>query len=82
MLVLRRALWIYRVQHGSTDVLEQLLSHEDCDMDPKNRIARATPLHLAVQLEPKDLRLYVVESLLEAGADISCVICLDRNSVR
>ncbi|RXW13740.1 hypothetical protein EST38_g12115 [Candolleomyces aberdarensis] len=55
--------------HGSTDVLEHILSHEECDVDPINRIDKATPLHLAVQLEDQELRLHIVKSLLEAGAD-------------
>lgn len=42
-------------------------------MDPVNKIGRATPLHIAVQLEPETLRNYVVESLLEAGADVTYV---------
>ncbi|KAF9027135.1 ankyrin [Hymenopellis radicata] len=57
------------VSHGSTDVLEHILSHEECDVDPINRIEKATPLHLAVQIEDPELRLHVVDSLLEAGAD-------------
>ncbi|PBK93586.1 ankyrin [Armillaria gallica] len=59
------------VSNGSTDVLEHILSHEDCDVDPINRIERATPLHLAVKLEHPELRKHVVDSLLEAGADTS-----------
>jgi len=62
-----------RVINGSTDVLEHILTDKDCDVDPVNKIARATPLHIAVQLEPEVLRNYVVESLLEAGADVTCV---------
>ncbi|KAJ3829546.1 hypothetical protein F5880DRAFT_349760 [Lentinula raphanica] len=57
------------VQNGSADVLEHILSHEDCDVDPINRINRATPLHLACQLEDDGMRSYMVESLLDAGAD-------------
>ncbi|KAJ7729086.1 ankyrin repeat-containing domain protein [Mycena maculata] len=57
------------VSHGSTDVLEHILSHEECDVDPINRLDKATPLHLAVRLEDLELRKYVVDSLLEAGAD-------------
>ncbi|KAJ3736679.1 hypothetical protein DFJ43DRAFT_1149745 [Lentinula guzmanii] len=57
------------VQNGSTDVLEHILSHEACDVDPINRINRATPLHLACQLEDDGMRSYMVESLLDAGAD-------------
>ncbi|KAK0224763.1 ankyrin repeat-containing domain protein [Armillaria nabsnona] len=59
------------VSNGSTDVLEHILSHEDCDVDPINRIEKATPLHLAVKLEHPELRKHVVDSLLEAGADTS-----------
>ncbi len=62
------------MSNGSTDVLEHILSHEDCDVDPINRIEKATPLHLAVKLEHPELRKHVVDSLLEAGADTSCVI--------
>ncbi|KAJ3848195.1 ankyrin repeat-containing domain protein [Lentinula lateritia] len=57
------------VQNGSVDVLEHILSHEACDVDPINRINRATPLHLACQLEDDGVRSHMVESLLEAGAD-------------
>ncbi|EAU92374.1 hypothetical protein CC1G_00593 [Coprinopsis cinerea okayama7 len=64
------------VLHGSTDVLEHILSHEECDVDPVNRIDQATPLHLAVQIEDPELRKAVVESLLEAGADTTLK---DRN---
>ncbi|KAG7451897.1 ankyrin [Guyanagaster necrorhizus] len=59
------------VSNGSTDVLEHILSHEDCDVDPINRIEKATPLHLAVKLEHPELRKHVVNSLLEAGANTS-----------
>jgi len=45
------------------------LSHEDCDVDPINRLERATPLHLALRLEDAELRKMVAESLLDAGAD-------------
>ncbi|KAJ7146426.1 ankyrin repeat-containing domain protein [Mycena epipterygia] len=57
------------VSHGSTDVLEHILSHEECDVDPINRTEKTTPLHLAVRLEDLELRKYIVESLLDAGAD-------------
>ncbi|KAF8808203.1 ankyrin [Phlegmacium glaucopus] len=59
------------VSQGSTDVLEHILSHEDCDVDPVNHIDKATPLHLAAQIQHEDLRLYICESLLDAGADTS-----------
>ena len=61
-----------RVQHGSTDVLEHILSHEECDVDPVNK-DRSTPLHLAVLIEDLDLRRHIVESLLDAGADTKYV---------
>jgi uncharacterized protein len=51
------------------DVLEHILSQDNCDVDPINRIEKATPLHLALKIEDKDTRNYVVESLLDAGAD-------------
>ena len=54
-------------------MLEHILSHEDCDVDPINRIDKVTPLHLAVQIEHTELRLYIFDSLLDAGADTSCV---------
>ncbi|KAH8825650.1 ankyrin repeat-containing domain protein [Flagelloscypha sp. PMI_526] len=59
------------VLNGSTDILEHILEHDGCDVDPLNRLDKATPLHLAVKLEHPDLRRYVVESLLDAGADTS-----------
>ncbi|KAG5643300.1 hypothetical protein DXG03_001227 [Asterophora parasitica] len=57
------------VSNGSTDVLEHILSHEECDVDPQNRLDKSTPLHLAVKIEHVALRRHVVDSLLEAGAD-------------
>ncbi|KAK0209200.1 ankyrin repeat-containing domain protein [Desarmillaria ectypa] len=59
------------VSNGSIDVLEHILSHEDCDVDPINRIEKATPLHLAIKLEHPELRKHVVDSLLDAGANTS-----------
>lgn len=58
-----------RASLGNTDVLEHILSQDNCDVDPINRLEGATPLHLALKLEDKELRHHVVESLLEAGAD-------------
>ncbi|KAF5311845.1 hypothetical protein D9619_002523 [Psilocybe cf. subviscida] len=60
---------IESVIHGSTDVLEHILSHEECDVDPVNTMGGSTPLHLAVAIEHSELRLHIFESLLEAGAD-------------
>jgi len=59
------------VLNSSTDVLEHILSHEDCDVDPVNHIDKATPLHIAVQIVDEESRLSISESLLEAGADTS-----------
>ncbi|KAF9011349.1 ankyrin repeat-containing domain protein [Cyathus striatus] len=59
------------VINGSIVVLEHILSCEGCDVDPINRIDKATPLHLAIKLEDEELRHHIVESLLDAGADTS-----------
>jgi hypothetical protein len=69
-------IWTYEISvlYTSTDVLEHILSHEDCDVDPVNRIDKATPLHLAVQIEEAGLRLFICDSLLDAGADTTCVL--------
>ena len=66
------------VIYESTDVLEHILSHEDCDVDPVNRLDKATPLHIAVRIKDAEMRLYICESLLEAGADTSCVLLLHQ----
>ena len=49
--------------------MELLLGHDGCDVDLQNRLERATPLHMALQIEDEDLRKAVVEELLDAGAD-------------
>jgi hypothetical protein len=54
-------------------VLEIILSHEYCDVDPINRLDKATPLHLAVATEDPEDRRTLVESLLDAGADFTFV---------
>jgi len=62
----------YAIIHASTNVLEPLLEHESCDVDIRNRLARDTPLHIAVRQrweEYPGLRLHLVTTLLEAGAD-------------
>jgi len=59
----------YAVLRVSHNVLEHILSHEECDVDPTNRLEKATPLHLAVVTENQEARIYLVESLLDAGAD-------------
>lgn len=55
--------------NGSTDVLEHILSHDECDVDPINRMEKQTPLHCALRIDHPQLRVAVIESLLDAGAD-------------
>jgi len=50
-------------------VLEHILCCDGCDVDPQNRIDKATPLHLSLEIKDPQLRYQIVESLLEAGAD-------------
>ena len=50
-------------------MLEHILTHENCDVDPINKLDKATPLHLAVTIEDPKAREYFVASLLDAGAD-------------
>jgi len=57
------------VENTSYDVIEHILAHENCDVDPINKLDKATPLHLAVMIEVAEVRKDFVESLLEAGAD-------------
>jgi len=59
----------YAAIHGSELVIEHILSHDECDVDPQNRIEGATPLHLAVRISEPGLRFRIAHSLLEAGAD-------------
>lgn len=61
----------YAASYASNDVLEHILSHDECDVDPTNKLERATPLHLAVRLEDPEAREYVVQALLDAGADLT-----------
>jgi len=61
----------YAVSCASTEVLEYILFCEGCDVDPINRLEKATPLHLAVRIHDPDTRLYIINSLLEAGADMT-----------
>jgi hypothetical protein len=37
------------VKNASTDVLEYILNHDDCDPDLRNRLDGDTPLHIAVR---------------------------------
>jgi len=57
------------LENTSYDVIEHILAHENCDVDPINKLDKATPLHLAVMIEVAEVRKDFVESLLEAGAD-------------
>ncbi|KIJ54234.1 hypothetical protein M422DRAFT_221764 [Sphaerobolus stellatus SS14] len=60
----------YAAQCASTSVLEHLLTYDGCDVDFQNRLEGNTPLHAAVKyIEDPEERNYVVESLLDAGAD-------------
>jgi len=61
-------LWT-RASKGSPHVLNELLEYDNCDVDPINRLEGATPLHLAVKIEEPELRAFIVDSLLDAGAD-------------
>ncbi|KAF7302781.1 Ankyrin [Mycena kentingensis (nom. inval.)] len=59
----------YAAAGGCIDVLEHILEHDECDVDPINRLEKATPLHLAARIEEPELRKAVFTSLLDAGAD-------------
>ncbi|CAO1629714.1 unnamed protein product [Parajaminaea phylloscopi] len=59
------------VKYQSTDVLPDLLE-EEVDVDPQERQDGDTPLHLAARIHAADdeeTRNWIVEQLLEAGAD-------------
>lgn len=57
-------------ENRSVDVLEHILSHDDCDVDPVDNWGN-TPLHIAIEKnkEEPEARNYIVENLLDAGAD-------------
>jgi hypothetical protein len=60
-----RAVADNRIQNASTSVLEHLLDHDTCDVDPKNRLNGDTPLHLAIRGKWEDhegLRVYLGKS--------------------
>ncbi|KDE06568.1 hypothetical protein MVLG_03065 [Microbotryum lychnidis-dioicae p1A1 Lamole] len=59
----------YAASTPSPEVLEILLETEGTDVDLQNRLDKATPLHLAAQLEYPAARQGVMEMLLDAGAD-------------
>ena len=61
-------------------MLEHILSYEQCDVDPINKLDKATPLHLAVATEDQEFREDLVESLLDAGADFTFVHLILRSS--
>ncbi|KAK0549190.1 hypothetical protein OC846_001709 [Tilletia horrida] len=59
----------YAAASASTSVLPALLE-EEVDVDLTNKLEGNTPLHEAVlRIEDEDERAWVVEQLLEAGAD-------------
>ena len=57
------------VKSASIGVLEHILCCDGCDVDPQNRIDKATPLHISLEIKDPQLRYQIVESLLDAGAD-------------
>ena len=59
---------------GNTEVLESILEDENCDVDPVNRLEKATPLHLALKLKDPDNRYETCWHLLDAGADPTYVL--------
>jgi hypothetical protein len=66
------------IQNASTSVLEHLLDHDTCDVDPKNRLNGDTPLHLAIRGKWEDhegLRVYLGESSLLLGSRHSFRAC-------
>ena len=56
-----------------------LLEFEGCDVDYINRLEGATPLHLAVKIKEPELRAFIVDSLLDAGADMRSGFTLTRS---
>ena len=42
---------LHSASNGYLEILEHLLEYDGCDVDPQNRIEKATPLHLAVRLD-------------------------------
>ncbi|KAG8899735.1 hypothetical protein FRB99_006464 [Tulasnella sp. 403] len=57
--------------NGSVDVIDLILEQDNCDVDPINKLDKATPLHLAAKLEEEDVRHSIIQSLLDAGADMT-----------
>ncbi|KAL9931988.1 hypothetical protein V8E36_009049 [Tilletia maclaganii] len=58
----------YAAASGSTSVLPVLLE-EEVDVDLQNKLEGNTPLHEALRIVDEEERAWVVEQLLEAGAD-------------
>ncbi|KAE8224523.1 hypothetical protein CF319_g2588 [Tilletia indica] len=58
----------YAAASGSTSVLPALLE-EEVDVDLQNKLEGNTPLHEALRIEDEEERAWVVNQLLEAGAD-------------
>jgi len=62
-------------------VLDHILSHDLCDVDPVNKLDKATPLHLAVATEKPEVKEYLVDNLLESGADFTFVFLILRSTM-
>ncbi|KDN52578.1 ankyrin [Tilletiaria anomala UBC 951] len=58
----------YAASSASTSVLPELLEQE-VDVDLHSRLEGNTPLHEAIKVEHEEARNWIVEQLLEAGAD-------------
>jgi hypothetical protein len=60
--------------------MDELLDQEGLEVDPINKLERATPLHKAVEFakDEKSLGLGLVELLVDAGADPRFVPSLQR----
>jgi len=59
---MNRGRLIRSIQNASTNVLDHLLSHDTCDVDPRNRLGGDTPLHIAIRQKWEDhegLRVYL-----------------------
>ena len=52
------------------EVLNELLEYDGCDVDYVNHLQGAMLLHLAVKIEQPKLCALIVDSLLDAGADM------------
>jgi hypothetical protein len=66
------------IQNASTSVLEHLLDHDTCDVDPRNRLNGDTPLHLAIRGKWEDhegLRVYLGKLQLLLGIRTISGLC-------